>query len=106
MNWAQLSIQIGIAGALAGAIWKAASAWTKKAIALGEKAEAEREKERQVSELRKSHANFMERVETLGKEVAAVQKGLEILSARIDERERERTRRDTRGIPMPSGDGE
>lgn len=103
MNWAQLSIQIGILGALAGAIWKAASAWTKKAIALGEKAEAERQKESQVIELRNSHANFMKRVGEFEKEVAGVRKELEILTARIDERERERARRDTRGIPVTSG---
>lgn len=103
MNWAQFSIVLGIAATLSAGLWKAASAWTKKAMSLGEKAEAERGKEREISELRKSHEKFGERLETIIKDVAGVSKGLELLEARLDERER--ARRDTRGIPVRS-DGE
>lgn len=103
MNWTQFSIVLGIVSVLSGALWKAASAWTKKAIAIGERAAAEREKEREITELRKSHEKLGERLEIMGKEVVEVKTGLGLLTARIDERER--ARRDTLGIPVRS-DGE
>jgi hypothetical protein len=94
---------LGIFATGGGLLWRAASAWTKKAIAMGERAEAEKRKEEQVTELRRSHEKFMERFGAFEKEVAGVAKHLEILSARIDEREK--LRRDTLGIPVRS-DGE
>jgi hypothetical protein len=100
VNWAQLSIVLGILGAVSGGAWKLGTAWTKKAMALGEKAEAERGKEREIAELRKSHEKFGERLEVIVKEVAGVAKGLEILTVRLDEREK--ARRDTQGIPVRS----
>lgn len=98
MNWTQLSILLGIFATVGGLLWRAGSTWTKKAIALGERAEAEKSKEKEIIELRKSHDKFMERVAGIEKELSGVASKLEVLSARVDERER--NRRDTQGIPL------
>jgi hypothetical protein len=101
----QLGVMFAIVTGAAGGAWSLGRAWTKKAIAVGERAEAERGKEREVSELRKSHEKFGERLEGIGKDVTAIATDLKVLTGRLDERERERARRDTLGIPVRS-DGE
>lgn len=96
MDWSQLGTLGGVAAGVGGAAWQLGKAWTKKAIAIGEKAEAERAKEKEVAELRRSHEKFMERMEKSEGRILAVE-------VRMDERERHR--RDTQGIPVRS-DGE
>jgi hypothetical protein len=103
VDWQQLGEVLGVAGAAAGGAWKLGSTWTKKAIAIGEKAAAEREKEKEITELRASHAKFMERFEGLVKEVTGMRTEISVLSTKVEERER--ARRDTHGIPVRS-DGE
>ena len=99
MTWPEAATAIvGIVGGLAGgagAVYKLAAAWTKKAIALGQKAEAEREAATQLAELRASFARFMERMQD-------AEKRLDRLEIRAEERDR--ARRDTRGVPIPSED--
>jgi hypothetical protein len=103
VNWTQLSIALGIVGALGGALWKLAAAWTKKAIAIGANEEAERAKVKEVAELRQSFANFMARMSDAEKVSVLLRRDLDVLVTKVDERER--ARRDTQGIPVRS-DGE
>ena len=72
-------------------------------MAIGAAEEAERAKTREVSELRQSFANFMARMSEAEKVAGVLRRDIDVLGARVDERERHR--RDTQGIPVRS-DGE
>jgi len=85
----------GVCTVFAGGAWKLATAWTKKAIAIGEKAEAERAAARELAELRVTFAKFMERMQ-------AAEMAIKMLETRMEERERAQHRRDTLGIPVRS----
>lgn len=97
MEWSQVGTVAGVCVTVGGVAWQLGKAWTKKAIAIGEKAEAERGKEKEVAELRRSHAEFMKRMEGVEGKVREVE-------VRMDERERRYRRDTTQGIVVRSND--
>ena len=98
MDWATVGTVAGIAAGVGGGAWKLGAVWMKQAIASAEKAAAERATQKEVVELRASHAIFMGRMQSAETEHLMLKSEVEVLKARIEERERER--RDTRGIPI------
>lgn len=99
MTWPEaVPVIVGIVGGLAtvaGGSVKLAAAWTKKAEAVGRKALAEEQLASQVQELRDTFGRFMARMQEAEKRLDTLE---------IRDQERQRARRDTRGIPKVDDD--